>query len=206
MSMNCVLRSALAVSALFAFSVPAVAQLTRIQVGGLPTNLKADWSEVFWAPANAPGEFYLLAPFSGAPAGSFVFDMFDWDSHPEMFGQFPGGWYEVGFSFPEWAYLSNDPCGMSAAPGFDVPHGGIESTFGYGGSLQTGPALAVNFPLPGWVLGDAGRSISGHPTGVFDETFGLWLSDFFGNSLTGCISGTPVSWVVVRVQLSLTLR
>ena len=204
--MNCLFRSGLAALFVALTGLPAEAQMARVQVGGLPTNLKADWSQVFWAPASVPGEFYLLASFSGAPAGSFVFEMFDWDSHPEMFGQFPGGWYEVGFSFPEWAYQSNLPCGMQGASMSAVPHGGIQSTFGYGGPLQTGPALGVNDPLPGWVRGDAGTAVSGHPTGAFDETFGLWLTDFFGNSLTGCVGGTPVNWVVVRVQLSLTLR
>ena len=184
------------------------AQSTRIHVGGLPTNLSADWSRLFWSPGPAAEEFYLLAPFSGAPAGSFVFDMFGWDAHPMMQPWFPNGWFEVRFAFPEWAYLSNAPCGLQPAPNLSVPHGGIESTYGYGGPLLTGPVVGIHQPLPGWVLGNAGRSwISGHCTNVFfPETFGLWLTDFFGNSLTGCVAGTPVSWVAVRVRLSLVLH
>jgi len=184
---------------------PLSAQLTRLQFGGLPTNLHADFSQVFLAPGTTPGSFFFLAPFSGTPAGRFEFSMFNWDGHPMMQSVYPGGWYEARFQFPQWAYLSNAPCGLQPAVGNLLPHGGIDSTYDYGPPLFTGPVRATHQPLPGWVLGDVGvpGGVSGNPFTAANETFALFLTDYWNDSLNACAGGTPVSWVGVEVQLSL---
>lgn len=180
------------------------AQLPQVFLGNTPTNLHADFGGVFWAPGTAPGEFYVLARFANTPPDLFAFDAFGWISHPVMQTYHPGGWIEVQFHFPEWAYLSGGPCALQPAAGNVVPHGGIDSTTDFGPPLATGPVTGVHVPLPGWVHGTSSRFVGGHPTtAVFGETFALFLRDYFGNPLTACQGGAPVDWVAVRIRIAL---
>lgn len=191
-------------AALLVASSPA--QMTRLHFAGLPTNLNADFQQVLWAPGSLPGEFYVLAPFGGAPASLFPFAMFAWNHHPLMQALYPGGWYEVQFHFPAWAYLSSAPCAQQPAPGQLLPHGGIDTTYDYGPSLFTGP-LAVNFPLPGWTFGThAIPRVGGLATTMQDESFQLVLRQYFGASLNACTGGTPVDWVAVQIRFDLVLH
>ncbi len=195
----------LAVAAALLGGTSLSAQFTRLTFGAAPTNLRADLAQVIVSPAAAPGELYLLAPFGGQPAQRFPFTMFWWNAHPWMDYQFPGGWWEVRFSFVQWAYLSAGPCGLQPAPGAVVPHGGIDSLYDYGPPLFTGPALGVNTPLPGWVLGDAAvPRVAGLPfLTTIEETFALFLEDYWHTPLNACTTGTPVEWVAVHVRLDL---
>jgi len=192
------------VVALLLGSVPAQAQ--RLHFAGLPTNLSADFQQILWAPGNVPGEFYLLAPFGGPPTSLYTFSMFNWNFHALMQALYPGGWYEVQFHFPTWAYLSSAPCAQQPAPGHSLPHGGIDTSYDYGPSLFTGP-LAVNFPLPGWTFGThSNPRVGGQPTTMIDETFVLLLREYMGASLNACTGGTPVDWVAVQIRFDLVLH
>ncbi len=182
---------------------PAEAQPTRLNFAGQPTNLLADFSQLFWAPSST-GSFFLLAPFGGTTAQRYPFGMFRWNGHPMMQAWFPGGWWEVRFSFPQWAYLAGAPCAMQAPPHLPTVHGGIDSTYDYGPPLFTGPITGIHQPLPGWVLGTSSVPwVGGNSATAIDETFALFLEDYFLTSLTACTGGTPVDWVAVEVNLSL---
>ena len=183
----------------------APAQLARVNFAGLPTNLLADFGQFLWVPGNAPDEFLVLAPFGGTPAQQFPFTGFLWNPHAMMQLQFPGGWFEVQFQFPLWAYLSSAPCAQQPAPGNTLPHGGINSTWDYGPPLFTGPVLSVDAPLPGWVMGSQGVFLLRGPTGptLQNETFALYLRDYDFHQLNGCVGSTPMDWVAVYIRFAL---
>ena len=202
--MSVMIRCLLASLALTWMALSAPAQSTRLSVGPVPTNLRADWSQVFWAPTSAPDEFLLLAAFSGSPSDRFPFHMLEWDGHIFMQAWYPNGWFEVRFAFPEWAYLSNAPCAVQPPPHLPVAHAGIDSIYDYGPPLYTGPILGINQPLPGWARGDASVPyVGGHPSDPTSETFALFVTDYPGTMLNACTNGAPISWVAVRVRMTL---
>ncbi|MCA8953231.1 MAG: hypothetical protein KDE27_27210 [Planctomycetes bacterium] len=195
-----VLAAALAAAV---FTPSATAQLARLYVGASPTNLLADFSQVFWASGSTPGTFFFLAPFGTTSAKRFEFGMFEWTSDAMMNAWYPAGWRTARFTFTQWTYLPGAPCASMPNATLPVVHGGIDSTYDYGPPLYTGPIVGLNMPLPGWVLGNASVPyVDGNSSAAYPERFALFLEDYFGNSLTACVGSTPVDWVAVEVQLS----
>jgi len=74
--------------------------------------------------------------------------------------------------------------------------------------VKAGQGMAqggVHTLLPGWVLGAAAvPRVAGLPfLSTIEETFALFLEDYWHTPLNGCANDTPVDWVAVHVRLDL---
>jgi len=148
----CLLRSVgLATTlALFTTASNAQSQATRVVIGGVPTNLLADWSAVAVAPdATTPNAFIALMPLSVVSSWAWFEPGLTMDFR---FGA--GNWLRCRMTATDWAYLSPDPCAHMPGNFGGVPHAAplslLTSNYDYG--AYYGSVGMPHVPIPNVTL------------------------------------------------------
>lgn len=170
------------------FAAPASAQLTRVVIQGVPTNMVADWSQVVTVPDPVqPATFLALMPLSAV--GTWA----QWDPDPGMdliFGA--GNWSRVAMNALDWAYISPDPCAHQGAPGTAAPQSLLTTNYDYGG--YTGMAGAPLFPDVTYFVADGQSYVGGLVNSWSLERWELRARGFFPSMLwNACPSSSAVT-------------
>jgi len=104
------------------------AQASRVFLGGVPTNMHADWSQVATAPdPTIPNTFVAVMPLGAVSSWAF------WEPDLGMDMTFGvGNWQQLALSAVDWAYVTPDPCAHLPAPGAGAPLSLLTTDFDYG--------------------------------------------------------------------------
>lgn len=144
------LRSAVLATTIALFATQGSAQATRIIIGGVPTNLLADWGSIAVAPdASTPNAFFALMPLGSVSSWAGFEPGLAMD---QLFGA--GNWLRCRMTATDWAYLSPDPCAHLAGNNGGVPYPAplslLTSTYDWGPYL--GSVGMPHVPIPGVTL------------------------------------------------------
>lgn len=180
------------------FAADLSAQATRVFIAGVPSNLRADWSNVAVAPdATTPNAFIALMPLNAASTWAMFEPGIVMNS---QFGS--GNWLRCRMTATDWAYLSPDPCAHAAGNNAGVPYPAPLSllTSDYDFGPYSGSIGMPHVPLPNVTL--FGQAPTSYIEGLGNQfeietwqlrTRGFWLNDQWNgcqsSSLTPSFNG-----------------
>jgi len=171
-------------------SAPATAQLTRVVINGVPTNMFADWGQVVAVPdPSLPDTFLAIMPLSAVSTWA------EWDPDVIMNMTFgAGNWDRMRMSAVDWAYLSPDACAHQPAAGSLTPESLLTSDYDYG--PYSGVPGVPLFPGATMSFGSNLSYVQGlGGSGFTRERWQLRTRGFFPNMLwnacPGSLSITP---------------
>ena len=135
---------ALCLLTILALAAPAAEAQNRVVLGGVPTNLHIDFSNVFWSQdISTPGAFYAVLPLS--EVGAFM--AFD----PVVAMDFTfgaGSWLRCHMVATEWAYFATSPCAHQPGSSYTAPQSLLTTDYDFG--PYTGVQGAPHTPLVYW--------------------------------------------------------
>jgi len=191
-----------------ALAATAGAQHQRVTLNGTPTNLLADWSNVFFLTSSVgPNGFHVILPLAEVRGGSGGPFVFEGDARMDaLYGA--GAWSRCTMRAEEWWYLSSDRCLHRPAPGAAAPESLLTTDFDYGTYTGIGGRRATIYYW--WMsfrgLSDPQAVISGARVGGLGPAANeRWQLRVHGsspsNSWNACPGGAPTptapGWIAV---------
>ncbi len=167
--------------AMTAATLPA--QTSRVFLGGVPTNMHVDWSQVATAPdPTIPNTFVAVMPLSAVSSWAF------WEPAVTMDWTFgAGNLQQLVMTAVDWAYVTPDPCAHLPAPGASAPLSLLTSDFDYG--PYAGQPGAPLFAGATYCLGSGLSYVSGLVTLMNLERWELRTRGYWQNELWNACPG-----------------
>ena len=159
------------------------AQASRVFLGGVPTNMHADWSQVATAPdPTIPNTFVAVMPLGAVSSWAF------WEPDLSMDMTFGvGNWQQLALSAVDWAYVTPTACAHLPPTGASAPLSLLTTDYDYG--PYTGAMGLPLFAGASYFLANNQSVVSGLANTFDMERWQLRTRGFFLNDLWNACPG-----------------